>query len=1075
MHWNIDFEIAGLILLCFFLLFHYKSNRFLSKLNHLFEQVLIITLLAIILNILSVFMIKNAPDMPIAVNYFVKITYFFLLQLDALMVFCYFFHLTKPHSAKITKRIRQFRYAPLIIAALLLVSAPVNHLIFYFDGNGSYHSCKGNILLYMLAFSYMVSSFILTYRKRTVLSKNKCYAVYSLIALLLIAFILQNIFRQVLLLGFSSAVGCLFIYLFLQNPNDVIDTETGLYNRNAFILSTGEAIQKRNDFTVISISPDHIWEINEKYGLTVSKHLFSRIAEKLSHMECGASCYRLDNNVFALLFTETDFDYEETLKFLKDTLFGNWELSETISIPLTCCICSLSYPQDVKRVEEIIDMIDSSMTKAKNLGNGTVLQAQKYILTREQKITELEEQKMQLKEQSYKAQQAREEAEQAMEAKSLFLANMSHEIRTPLNAILGMAELILRDQVSDRVYNHALHIKNAGSSLLHIINEILDFSKIESGKMELSPDYYCLDQMLDNIIHIINVRMAAKNIDFLVEINPEIPKNLYGDEIKLHQVLINLLTNALKFTSEGYIYFKVDHTMTEDAIILNIEISDTGCGIKEEDMNRLFHSFERFDTKRNRSIEGTGLGLALCKKILDLMGGTIEVKSTYEKGTTFLLTIPQKYNGTEVITEVVHSSSYKAFLFYSSELLQAQFQNALSSIGILFECQQSISGFHQILSDESYTHIFIEESFFYQVKQLVLSHKADKKIIIIGKEESLISDYVNIDMLTLPVHCMNLASVFENKVKQTLTPAANTSYVAPNGRLLIVDDTEINLQIIVSLLEPHQLQIDTASSGKECLSYIEQKEYDLVFLDHMMPEMDGVETLHAIRNSSRTYAKTVPVIAFTANAIDGMHETFLKEGFQDFLAKPVDINQLHEMILKYLPSDAFTQESFSVPVAQQNESNPVSALDFAEELQQICQSSAHELDFKKGLELCGGMPSAYETILTTYSNHYPEKEALIRECVQKEDWERFTIEVHALKSASKSIGASGLSEEFARLETFGTEKNAEAILSGYCAVLENYKEIVEHISHYLHPDSEKDKKSEKETQISAEYLEQLRR
>ena len=1087
MYWNIDFEIAGIILLCLFVPYYYKSNRFPSKLNQLFEQVLFLTLMAIVVNILSAFTAKIEIHVPIVINYLINITYFFLLQLDALCVFCYIFHLTKPHSAQITKRCRILFPVPLIFAGLFLVTTPMTHSAFYFDFNGTYIPCKGAVLLYITAFSYIAASFILTFRKNTILAKNKCNAVYSLVILLLTASILQNILTDFSFIGFASVLGCLFIYLFLQNPKDTVDAETGLFNRNAFILSIDEMIQKRKEFTVISISPDNIWEIKETYGLPLSNRLFSQIAETLSHIETAHSLYRLDYNLFALLLTENSPDLEKTLDELKKQFCSSWNINEVVSIPLTSCICSLSYPQDVKRTNEIIDMIDASMTKAKSLGKGTVLQAQKYIQTREQKISELEEQKMLLKELSYQSSQEREEAQQAVQAKSIFLANMSHEIRTPLNAILGMAELILRDDVSDRVRNHTTHIKNAGLSLLHIINEILDFSKIEAGKMELLPADYCLDQTLDNIINIISVRMSAKNIDFLVDINPEIPKNLQGDETKIHQVLINLLTNALKFTSKGYVYFKVDYSqqdenISEHNIQLNFEISDTGCGIKEEDMVHLFHSFERLDSKRNRSIEGAGLGLALCKKILDLMGGTIEVKSTYEKGSTFLLSIPQKCTSTEVLTKVPHSSSYKAFLFYASDLLQAQFQNTLSSIGILFECQQTLSGFHNILNDDSYTHIFIEETIFYQGRQLILNCKTNKEIIIIGKEESLIPDYLNINMLTEPIHCINLAAVFQNTSKDSSNSANASnaaSFTAPNGRILAVDDTKINLQIIVSLLAPHQLQIDTATSGKECLSYIEKNEYDLILLDHMMPQMDGIETLHAIRNSSRSYAKTVPIVAFTANAIEGMYEMFLKEGFQDCLTKPVDINKLNDIILKFIPADAFTKNTFS---QTQKEERAVTAHTASEQTPDITDSFTSfsagkldnhplqsEIDFEKGLALCGAIPSVYETILTTFSDNYQEKAALIKDCIEKDDLERYTIEIHGLKSASKSIGATSLSETFARQEDLGYAKNKEEILRTYSSVLIKYKETVDIINEYINPHP--NKKEQKQTK----QLEQLRR
>lgn len=1051
MGWNIDFEIAGLVLLCLFLPYHYKSNRFPSKMNQLFEQVLFITLLSIIINIVSVFPIKSSLHIPLSLDYIIDITYALLLQLDAMYVFKYIFHLTKPHSSKITKQVKILLPVPFGIAAILLITTPVTHFIFYFDRHGNYIYGNYINLLYALAFSYIIISFFLTYRKNKVLSANKRNAVYFLIILLYVTAILQITFPYLLLFGFASALGCLFIYLFLQNPSDTIDMETGLFNRNAFILSIGEAIQKREYFTVISISPDGLWEINEKYNLAFSNKLLLKIAAALSHIECANSCYRLDSNLFALLIKEQDFNYEETLQVLNSIFSNKWEISESFSISLSACICCLAYPEDVKRTEEILDMIDASMTQAKHLGNGTILRAKEYIQTREQKITELEEQKMLLEEMSYQAKQAKEEAEQAAQAKTLFLANMSHEIRTPLNAILGMTELILRDKTSERTQNHATHIKNAGSSLLHIINDILDFSKIEAGKMEILPAPYSFGETLDNIIHIITIRMTAKKIEFLVDINPEIPKDLFGDEMKLHQVLINILTNALKFTCDGYIHLKIDYEYLnqdekENAILLKIEISDTGCGIKEEDMPRLFHSFERFDSRKNRSIEGTGLGLAICERIINLMNGSIDVTSIYGKGTTFTLSIPQKTLTSQALVEVEASSSYKAFLFYTSNLLQGQFENALSSIGILFYCGQTVNSVSNILSDDSYTHVFIEESVFYQVKHLILNYKNEKNIIVIAHEESLIPDYLNLNVITQPIHCMNLGALFQSNMNSSSVPADSVSYTAPEGRLLVVDDTPINLQIIVSLLQPHELQVDTATNGKDCLELIQKNQYDLILLDHMMPEMNGIDTLRAIKKSNLPYIKNIPIIAFTANATEGMNEMFLKEGFEDFLAKPIDIDKLNELLLKYLP-DHYINSITANPDSFTHNNN-----------------ISHKIDFQKGLQQCGGIPNVYEKILESFCEDYLTKKNFLEECVKTDDIERYTIEVHALKSASKSIGAFSLSEDFAKHETYGQKKNRTEILERYHLLLEHYASVIPIIETYLKPRSNE-----------IDSLEQLRR
>lgn len=384
------------------------------------------------------------------------------------------------------------------------------------------------------------------------------------------------------------------------------------------------------------------------------------------------------------------------------------------------------------------------------------------------------------------------------ELKSNFLANMSHEIRTPLNAILGMNEMINRESDDNDIRQYSENIKNAGATLLDIINDILDFSKIESGKMEIIEANYDLGNMLVNLYNIISVRTLSKDLRFSVELDDTIPATYCGDDNRIQQVLINILNNAVKYTKEGSITFKItaDSSLTADneegnLTTLCISVTDTGIGIHEEDIGKLFETFERIDIKNNRTIEGTGLGLSITNNLVKLMHGTIQVESTYTVGSTFTVRIPQK-----------------------------------------------------IISDTP-----------------------------IGSFEKLI-----------------------NKNKPAIS-SATYDYVAPKAKILVVDDVKINIQVVKGLLKKHKINVSEALSGKECLEICKNEKFDLILLDHMMPEMDGIETMKILK---RDYPDICPIVVLTANAISGMKEMYLNEGFDDYLSKPTKPAELNEIILKYV-------------------------------------------------------------------------------------------------------------------------------------------------------------------------------
>lgn len=615
--------------------------------------------------------------------------------------------------------------------------------------------------------------------------------------------------------------------------------------------------------------------------------------------------------------------------------------------------------------------------------------------------------------------------------KSDFLANMSHEIRTPMNAVIGMAEMALREELTPAAREYIGQIKSSGQTLLTIINDILDFSKIESGKMDISDVEYEPMSVINDVSNIIMTRIGSKELELTVDVNPDLPSGLYGDNIRIKQVMVNLANNAVKFTKEGNVHVKVDFWQAdEETIELSISITDTGSGIKESDMGKLFRSFQQLDSKRNRNIEGTGLGLAICKQLVSLMNGKIHVDSVYGKGSTFSFVIPQRVTNNAHSIEKLEDKLAAAGLI-KSEYIADELASDMEKLGASYERLES-EEFLNVVREKKIGFLFIEQPLFTEGVQYFLKLNPNVNGVLLTNYRSVRSyDLPNLRVVKKPLYILGLSNIFsgrEDNVAFTFTEAEDFDFVAPTAEILVVDDNAINLTVVKGLLAPLQMKIDTALSGKEAVLKVTDKRYDIIFMDHMMPEMDGVETTRVIRRLLGNNGQ-VPIIALTANAVEGTAEMFISEGMNDMVAKPIEMRVIVSKLQKWLPPEKIEKlrKKGQMPRTVHKEGATQMATDIA----------IDGLDVQKAMGFLGN-EELFWSVLKEYYRVIDKKCALIQEYEQKEMWREYTVEVHALKSASRQIGATDLAHTAEQMEAAGNAENAALIHKITPGMLEEY-------------------------------------
>ena len=657
--------------------------------------------------------------------------------------------------------------------------------------------------------------------------------------------------------------------------------------------------------------------------------------------------------------------------------------------------------------------------------------------------------------QNKRLQRLREAAEAANRTKSIFLANMSHEIRTPINAITGMAELLLRGQLSEESRGYARDIKQASSSLISIVNDILDFSKIEAGKLELMPVKYMLSSLINDTVNIIRLRLLENPIRFYTNIASSIPNALIGDVTRVRQILLNLLSNAVKYTKKGHISMSVTIEKIEDDIVwLKIVISDTGHGIKTEDIKRLFSDFVQINPKRDRTTENTGLGLAITKRLSEAMGGYITVESEYGKGSAFTVIIPQRIDGELPFASVENAAGKKVLIYERRSVYAQSLRWSLENMNVPNTLVDSQEALAETLFREKWDFVFSGYGLYDKIKPLFEQSEANfpggkKPQLALMVDNEVEGHIPNVHFLFQPVQSLSIANILNGLPDgegcyENSDGCSSIRFTIPRARILVVDDIATNLKVAEGLLSPYEAKVDVCSSGFEAIEIVKQADsqncgYDIIFMDHMMPEMDGIEATSAIRAWEKAQPeksdseKHMVIIAFTANAVTGMREMFLENDFDDFLAKPVDIFKLDEILARWIPKEkrGKMQKPEKTPEKVIYPDSPV--------------NSINRIDMAKGIEKTGGTVSGYIHVLAIFCKDTEERLPLLKTMPDMGNISAFTTCVHAIKSAAASIGAKELSDAAKDLEKAGKAGDLTFIKENLNSFTEQLAELTKEI------------------------------